>query len=275
MKVKYRTKKVHQTNECKSEIDNSVPSEKHKTKHTKSTFELLCNLIASLATALSCFLACLTLYFALYPQHKPSNTNYLEMANAGDIKSQVKLADLSYKIGQIDNAIYWYSIAALENSEYQGIALNNLASIYLNHESYSALKTNVYHECMDMFSIAMASGKFEAAQNLYMLLISNPHEYFDDRHDIELENAEEFLFDHEYDLQELSQYEIQWTLVENIALEEALSKYGRNPEYTFMNRGPVYLNDGDSSKTIIYVSVHKRSDDSPHPVYKYIDVNIS
>lgn len=278
MKVKYHQKdhnKDHQKNKQKSETINFTPSSNDRRQHDKSKFEAFCNLLTSLSTLLSCFFACLTLYFALYPQHKPSNTNYLEMANAGDVKAQVKLADLSYKTGQIDNAIYWYSIAALENSEYQGIALNNLASIYLNHESHSVLKTNVYYECMDMFSLSMESGKYEAAQNLYMLLISNPHEYFGDRHDVELQNAEEFLSSYEDILQELAQYEIQWNFIESITLQDALSKYGNKPEYSFEHKAPVWYNDGIYTKYIMYADVYKKSKDSPRPVYEYIAVDVS
>lgn len=273
MKVRCHKKKMPGNRKAVSgdNIPNSPNNSHNRTRREKVEFVL--NGFTSLAALISCSLAFLTLFFTLYPQHKPSNTDYLEMANAGDIESQVKLADLNYKIGHLDNALYWYEIAALEESEYQGIALNNLSSIYLNHTECSVWKTNVYRDCMNMFQNAAESGLDLAAQNLYLLLISNPPDYFGKQYSTMLDYVEEQLADNEDVLRNLSQYKVQWTHIGTIELEEALSKYGDDPEYNLITLAPFVYNEDNVYKLISFADVYKRSTDVASPTYIYIELD--
>ena len=79
---------------------------------------------------------------------------------------------------------------------------------------------------MNMFQNAAESGLDLAAQNLYLLLISNPPDYFGKQYSTMLDYVEEQLADNEDVLRNLSQYKVQWTHIDTIELEEALSKYG-------------------------------------------------
>lgn len=275
MKVRCHKKKMPGNRKAVSGANIPISPNKSYNQTRREKVRFVLDGFTSLVALISCSLAFLTLFFTLYPQHKPSNTDYLEMANAGDIESQVKLADLNYKIGHLDNALYWYEIAALEESEYQGIALNNLSSIYLNHTECSAWKTNVYRDCMNMFQNATEAGLDLAAQNLYLLLISNPPDYFGKQYSTMLDYVEEQLADNEDVLRNLSQSEVQWTYIETIDLEQALSKYGNDPEYDFVTHAPVVYNEDYVSKLISYTDVYKRSTDVASPTYIYIELDIT
>ena len=90
------------------------------------------NAICSSVTALAALFA---LIIVLYPQTKLSNANHIELANAGVVDSQMFLANHYYRIGNLSESVYWYSIASQAEGNHQGKAINNLAYIYLTAEN--------------------------------------------------------------------------------------------------------------------------------------------
>lgn len=55
----------------------------------------------------------ITLLLSIYPKMKPNNSNLEEMANAGDIDSQLRLADMYYATGDFAKSLYWYDVSLL------------------------------------------------------------------------------------------------------------------------------------------------------------------
>lgn len=139
--------------------------------------------INAICSTLSAFAALLALIIVLYPQIKPSNTNHIELANAGNVDSQMFLADHYYEVGDLSQSVYWYSVASQTAGNHQPVAINNLAYIYLSYEQFSITKVDLYGDVARMFSTAADSGNVIAAKNLYILLVSNPADLFGAQHD--------------------------------------------------------------------------------------------
>ena len=60
--------------------------------------------------------------------------------------------------------------------------------------------------------------------------------------------VEEQLADNEDVLRNLSQYKVQWTHIDTIELEEALSKYGDDPEYNLITLAPFVYNEDNVAR---------------------------
>ena len=101
-------------------------TEKDATKYEKG--KLVMDLLQFLAVCCTA----ITLFFSLYPQYKPNNTNLLEKANAGDVQSQLQLADIYYETGDFSEAIYWYKLLLLSGgkNDVKALAYNNLGVLY-------------------------------------------------------------------------------------------------------------------------------------------------
>lgn len=138
----------------------------HKEKEHRSWVKLTGNVIhilASLATAL-------TLFFAVFPQFQPFNRNYVQMANAGDVESQMFLAEHYYEVGENEESHYWYKIASMYPGNHQGAALNNVACIGLTYKYYNDSLLDYQSKALNMFKKAAALGDKAAVQNMYALL---------------------------------------------------------------------------------------------------------
>ena len=91
--------------------------------------------ISLVIAVLSFILAAFSFLFSTLPQLNPFNFNLVERANAGDLKSQIMLADHYYEIADAAESIYWYKMASAQESQYQAALLNNLACVYVNSNS--------------------------------------------------------------------------------------------------------------------------------------------
>jgi len=172
------------------------------------------NAICSSITALAALFA---LIIVLYPQIKPSNVNHIELANAGVVDSQIFLANHYYRIGNLSESVYWYSIASQTEGEHQAKAINNLACIYFTTENFNATRGNNYIDAMNMFKVAADLGEIDAAKNLYVLLISNPPEQFGAGYAEILESSKKVLIDNNVDLATFDKYQTHWEYVETIS----------------------------------------------------------
>ena len=185
---------------------------KNKTDNSKriKVVEII-NLLISISTLL---VALSTFVLGVYPELNKKSSDYLEKANAGDIESQIFLADYYYEVGDISTSIYWYKIAAMHDGEYKAKALNNLAYIYIEHGIIDENDASFYkkREASMLFD-AMELGNSDAARNLFILLKSNPMPAFGDfpYYDA-LENAVSELKKKDLYTMDLSMYEAGWKL---------------------------------------------------------------
>lgn len=143
-----------------------------------------------------------TLYFSLYPQAKPNNSNLLEMANAGDYQSQIELAHFYYETGDFSEAVYWYKVALISNDDanHSVLALNNLG--YLYSRGYGLASEAVSEQerleiALSLFDKAINTKDADenlstAAMNKYLLLITFGEDMFDD-YETKLKNTYDFL----------------------------------------------------------------------------------
>lgn len=148
--------------------------------------------------------AVVTLIFNLYPQLKPHNSNLVEMANAGDYESQIKLAHFSYETGDLSESVYWYKLAAINdmNSGKSLLALNNLAYLYsqgyglateaLTEKDRLQIALSLFNKAVDTDCEDPDEDMLTAANNKYLLLITFGEDMFD-RYDAELKSVRQFL----------------------------------------------------------------------------------
>lgn len=59
-----------------------------------------------------------------------NNADYFERAKVGDLYAQVYVADYYHELGDEDNSLYWFMVAANYNGKYGCLAKNNLAYLY-------------------------------------------------------------------------------------------------------------------------------------------------
>lgn len=136
------------------------------------------------------FTAIITIYFSVYPQKKPNNSNLLEKANAGDSISQLQLADFCYQTGDFSEAIYWYKLLIVGDAkdDYRALACNNLGKLYslgygLSDEVISEkerlnIALNLFEKSADMFS--SRDNVCKVIYNKYILLVTFGEDMFDD-----------------------------------------------------------------------------------------------
>ena len=188
-----------------SRASGSSSGEKHKQKKLDVNLIIECiQLIIECIQLIVVICAVATLYFSLYPQRKPHNTNLLEMANAGDYSSQIKLADFSYETGDFSEAVYWYKMAAINdmNNGEGVIGLNNLAYLYshgyglaeeaLTEKDRLQIALSLLDKAVDTDRYNLDEDMLTVAMNKYILLITFGENMFDN-YDAELDSVYSFL----------------------------------------------------------------------------------
>ncbi len=126
-------------------------------------------------------IALMALLFSIRPQLLPWNNNHFERANAGDVESQMFLADHYFEIGDYKEAIYWYKLASAIKGEYQAKACNNLGYIYAmgwglseNELDLSSRLSKAYQSFKKASNLGLENG----TKNAIMILRSNSAEDF-------------------------------------------------------------------------------------------------
>jgi len=132
--------------------------------------------ISIIIAVLSLVISVLSFLFATFPQLNPFNSNIVEKANAGDLKSQLMLAEHYYEISDTAESIYWYKIASAQESAYQAMALNNLAYIYANVDSLAEWDRFTLVKAYKIFLKAGEMGEPSAYRNAYILLHKIPED---------------------------------------------------------------------------------------------------
>lgn len=132
--------------------------------------------VSIIIAVLGFIIAALSFLFATFPQVNPFNSNIVEKANAGDMKSQLILAEHYYEIADTDESIYWYKIASAQESTYQAAALNNLAYIYANSTPLTEWDNFTLIKAYKIFLKAGELGEITAYRNAYILINSIPSE---------------------------------------------------------------------------------------------------
>ena len=112
------------------------------------------------------------------PNFFPWNTDYVVKANAGDVKSQMFLAQHYYETGEYTDAIYWYKIASVIESDYQAQACNNLGVIYANGYGLSDKDELHFEKAYRLFCLAEQLGLDEAKMNRVVVLVKGEDEDF-------------------------------------------------------------------------------------------------
>lgn len=146
--------------------------------------------ILEVFSKLGVLFAALTFIFNIRPQWIWGNNDFLAMANAGDVSSQIYLADLYYRTGRYEDSIYWYSIASIHSGEIQGVAYNNLAYLYAKSLGVNGTDENafIYERAYKLFKEAALffdekgdiDHKTNAERNALQCLVSHSTEDFSD-----------------------------------------------------------------------------------------------
>lgn len=175
-------------------------------KKTKFPFEKISVGIA----ILSLLISIISFVFTVRPQINPFNDNPIEKANAGDLDSQLFLANLNYEIGNAGESIKWYTIALHHSGEHKAKVLNNLAVVYLTNSQFYITRQENEIDAMNMFREAIELGEIKAAKNLYLLLTTSPKELFGEKYVDALRLAENTLEKAEIVLGALDKYQAVW-----------------------------------------------------------------
>lgn len=131
--------------------------------------------------ACSLVVAIIALIITVNPKIIPWNRNHIERANAGDIYSQMFLAEHYFEIGDYGEAIYWYKIASVEPSKYQAYAYNNLGYLYAEGFGLSDYENEGYRRlemALNLFIEASEQAVRAGTTNTRILLSSNNSECF-------------------------------------------------------------------------------------------------
>ena len=132
--------------------------------------------ISLVIAVLSFILAAFSFLFSTLPQLNPFNYNLVERANAGDLKSQIMLADHYYEIADAAESIYWYKMASAQESQYQAALLNNLACVYVNSSPLLEWDTTTIIKAYKTFLKAGELGEIAGYRNAYILIHVIPEE---------------------------------------------------------------------------------------------------
>ena len=125
------------------------------------------------------FIAARTLIWTVRPQLISGNDDLTRKANAGDIISQMQLAEHYYEVGEYDDAIYWYKIASTHTGEYQPIACNNLGFLYAKGYGLadeSGMEVLRYPKALRLFAVAYDAGQATADNELLSIIEDNGEE---------------------------------------------------------------------------------------------------
>jgi len=234
---------------------NSVSPSKKKFDWEKASH------IATVFSSISVIVAVVTLAISMYPQLIWKNTNYVEKANAGDIYSQMFLAEHYYEIGDYNEAIYWYKIAAMADSEYQAYAYNNLGVLYAEGYGLSDDVDNGYRRYEQSLKLFQNASSIDAKfkDNIWVLLKGNSKECFPN---INYDNlVAELQFD-ETSSVESSYYEYREITKGGVFWED-------NKKYTYHGLVSTPSTDGLSKSHYVYYVQVYRDDSVPLPDYYF------
>lgn len=214
-------------------------------------------------------IAIISLLFSIFPQSNPLNDNLIEKANAGDIDSQMLLANMYYEIGNVGESVQWYSIASAHSGEHQAKSINNLAVIYLTDNRFDLTRQENEYDAMKMFMAATKLGEIDSAKNLYLLLISYPDDLFNDEYPEAMEFARTQLLENGITLDTLDKYQTQWELVDTVTGEYVPPNDGVyrqkliKSELVIQNEYPVWVDTYE---------IYRKKDGVDDPEYIYIKV---
>lgn len=196
--------------------ENTPEQEKNNDLCSKKKFDWeRASHIATVFSSFSVIVAIVTLLISMYPQLIWRNTNHFEKANAGNVYSQLFLADHYYEIGEYGESIYWYKIASTsEKSNYSYVACNNLGYLYANGYGISDnFSEEFYRFEKALLLFDKAAKYFEAPRNnIRILLKTSSKENFPN------------ISENRYDSL-LAQYEVD-NLVESVSYEYCDISYG-------------------------------------------------
>lgn len=191
-------------------------------------------MVASLATAI-------TLLFAVFPKLQPFNTNYTQMANAGDAEAQMFLAEHYYEVGDVQESHYWYKIASMYSGDHQAAALNNVAYIGLTYGYYSDSLLDYQSKALNMFKKAAALGDKVAVQNMYTLLKQLGEENPAIDYEAELAWVIQVSYHFGVHIEELSESDVKWAL-EQFQLNE-YTAYATDMGWIYYDEIGIYPKD--------------------------------
>lgn len=119
-------------------------------------------------------LALIVSIVGFYPQAILGNDDYVARANAGDTDAQIFLAQHYYEVGDCDEALFWYKVAAASSDkETQMAAYNNLGCLYAQGYGLSDYENEGFRRfelAKNMFLKAVDAGSDIALENLRLLL---------------------------------------------------------------------------------------------------------
>lgn len=219
--------------------------------------------IAALAVAFVSFL------FSTFPQINPFNDNLIEKANAGDVDSQMTLANLYYEIGNTGESVQWYTVATSHSGDHQAKAINNLAVIYLSDDRFDATRQENEIDAMKMFRAAAELGEVDAAKNLYLLLISHPKEIFGEEYSETMDLAKKQLQDNNVSINSMDKYYTEWELVETVT-DELLPK-DKGEYKCILISSKLIIQNGYPVWSHTY-EIYRKKDNVDPPEYIYMKV---
>lgn len=226
--------------------------------------------VNTICSTISALAALLALIIVLYPQIKPSNTNHIELANAGNVDSQMFLADHYYAVGDISQSIYWYSVASQTKGAHRATTINNLAYIYLTYDQFSRTKSDYYGNIARLFYTAAKGEKIKAAENLYIWLVSNPKELFGNQYEEFMEYAETTLKNDKDAWDEVQQYTSKWIPLE---VQTGNTVPSNNKEYRYEIIDIEYILESNYLCPLYTYRVYQRMEPAAEPIYSYIPID--
>ncbi|MBR4472822.1 MAG: hypothetical protein IKS55_04210 [Oscillospiraceae bacterium] len=100
----------------------------------------------------------------------PWNKNLRARAEAGNVKSQVKLADFCLDIGDYPESLYWYWISTSSRGDHLAKAYNNIGYILATNSDPENNDPEYYKNILKYFEKSAELGSKDALRNEYILL---------------------------------------------------------------------------------------------------------
>ena len=219
---------------------------------------------------LALILSIVAFVFSAFPQRNPFNSNPTEKAYAGDVKSQMFLANHYFEIRDVEESYYWYKIASSTKGKYQAVALNNLAYIELNYMKSEDSQISFTDKAYHALELASTLGNITALKNEYLVLISNPKNSFNEIDYLEIiEEVEKQLIKEKIDITIYEKYKDEWKYKETIYNAHSIPKDTKDMTFKMIGSDYVY-SDTNSFQWIYTYEVYQRNTDIPKPNYEYI-----
>ena len=211
--------------------------------------------------------------FSTWPQCNFLNKNFEARANAGDNKSQLFLAHHFYEVGDTGKSLYWYKIVTTNKSyKHYGLAMNNLACIYLNADLPVGNGKHYHKIEYDLLNESAKAGSKEGRRNLYLLLVSTPdQEWTEIVYADALDEAKRRLADNGEWTEELAAYETEWELVENtegLDLSDT-SRYKQVQTVIGCDTVRTTSEGGIQVVPIFGTTVYQKRESTPEPEFQY------